>query len=786
MNRSALRLLLLAFVPAASVYAQPKTPVAHEELTSGFLDRSLNRINLVQDRMPTLRGDSLRVSVKEQAFDSTDIDLQGRQFTSGRAAGTNTSHAALMATIIAGGGNSSPFALGAAPAALVTSVSFASLFPEPDSFFSNRGISVQNHSYGSVVESAYGPEAAAYDSVASRLPWLALVFSSGNSGNAAPPSGAYAGLSGWANLTGNFKSAKNVLVVGATDSLGVLEQLSSRGPAHDGRVKPELTAFGQDGASGAAALVSGTALLLQQAYRRQTGTLPPAALLRAALLNSAEDAGPTQVDYAYGYGRLNAWDAVTTITESRYRLDSVAQGGQATATIQVPAGTARLRVLLAWTDPPAAPGAARALVNDLDLRVRDATSATTLPWVLNPVANTATLAAPALRANDTLNNQEQVTLDNPAAGTYTISVQGTRVTGRQVFALAWQFDTATRFLWTYPTPSDPVEAGSRTVLRWLSNRGGNGTLEWSLNGGAWQPIGSGIAPSSAFYAWQAPDTTGLLRFRFRGSGADAVSDETVISRRVSPTTGFNCTDSFLLVWNNVPPGNYQVSELGARYLQPFRSSTDSFVLLQKALHPSLYYAVAPLVNGRPGLRSYTLKYDAQGVECYFRSFYLSGQSGNRADFTVTIGSAQGVAALSLQRLEGTGYSTRQTISPVTSTSFLLSDTGLHEGINRYRLQLRLASGAFSYSSEVPVYYFPSLPVLLFPNPVPQGSRLTVYSNEPGRYGVQVFDLGGRRLYDGTINGLTSPVPLPALPAGVYIVRFTSESGVLDTRKVVVY
>ena len=58
--------------------------------------------------------------------------------------------------------------------------------------------------------------------------------------------------------------AKNILTVGATDSFSIVAALSSKGPAHDGRVKPELVAFGEDGSSGAAALVSGTSLLLQQ------------------------------------------------------------------------------------------------------------------------------------------------------------------------------------------------------------------------------------------------------------------------------------------------------------------------------------------------------------------------------------------------------------------------------------------------------------------------------------------------------------------------------------------
>ncbi|RYY87164.1 MAG: T9SS type A sorting domain-containing protein [Chitinophagaceae bacterium] len=785
MNRPTLLTLLLLAASAVHAQQNPAVP-PREELTTGFLDRSLNRINLVQQRY-TLRGDSLRVSVKEQAFDSSDIDLRGRVFVSGREASSSTAHAAIMTTIIAGGGNSSPYSIGAAPAALVTSTTFASLFPEPESFYRSNNISVQNHSYGSIVESAYGSEAAAYDTLTRNNPALCLVFSAGNSGTAAPSSGRYAGLTGWANLTGNFKSAKNVLVVGATDSLGSLEAASSRGPAHDGRVKPELTAFGQDGSSGAAALVSGTTLLLQQYYKHQYATLPPTSLLRAALLNSAETASGMHVDYRYGYGRLNAYDALTTLTENRFRIDSVSQGTQKTISIDVPAGMSQLRVMLAWTDAPAAPNNTKALVNDLDLQLAAPGGNNFLPWVLNPAANAVLLAQPPTRGVDTLNVQEQITLDNPPAGIYTVRVNGTRVGGQQPFALTWQLDTLARFDWSYPTASDPIVAGERTVLRWLSNRNSTGAIQWSLNGGAWQPLAATADPSSSFYTWQAPDTSGLIRFRFQGAGfPDAVSDETVISRRIELRTGFNCSDSFQINWSPANAGNFRLYELGDRYLTPFTTSTDSFAVLRKAAHPSLYYAVAPLVGNREGLRSYTLKYDAQGVECYFRSFYLSSQNGNIAEFTASIGTSFGVSALQLQQLQGSQYVTRRSLSPVNTTSFVLLDTGLHEGINWYRLQLQLANGAFIQSEPVAVYYFPRLPVLLFPNPVPQGRPVTVYSNEPGRYGVQISDAGGRLLYNQTINALTTPVPLRVLPAGMYFVRFTSEEGVIETRKLVVY
>ena len=130
---------------------------------------------------------------------------------------------------------------------------------------------MQNHSYGTGLENYYGLEAQAYDAQARQYPTLLHVFSSGNSGNQASPTGTYQGLPNVANLTGQFKMSKNTLSVGATDGLGEVAPRSSRGPAHDGRGKPELVAFGADGSSDAAALVSGISLLVQHAYRTQNG-----------------------------------------------------------------------------------------------------------------------------------------------------------------------------------------------------------------------------------------------------------------------------------------------------------------------------------------------------------------------------------------------------------------------------------------------------------------------------------------------------------------------------------
>ncbi|HEY0066560.1 MAG TPA: S8 family serine peptidase, partial [Flavisolibacter sp.] len=502
----------------AGAYIQPK-----EELNSGINDLTLNKVNYVHDRFPFLDGSTLSVTIKERAFDSTDIDLKGRVFKTLLENPVNTSHASLMATIVAGAANSSYFARGVASGARTGSTSFANLLPETDSFFRKHGISVQNHSYGTIVENFYGSDAAAYDQSAVNNPGLLHVFSSGNSGNA-NGTGPYTGITGYANLTGNAKHAKNVLVAGATDSITQVEALSSKGPAHDGRIKPELVAFGQEGSSGAAAMVSGGALLVQHAYSRMQGSVPSSSLVKAALINGADEAGAPHPDYFSGYGSLNAYRAVEAIMQSRFHQSSLVQDEVRSFSLNIPSGISRLKLTLVWTDPAAAPNAARALVNDLDLVLRNPSSGQAwLPWGLSHAAHKDSLQLPARRQRDSLNNVEQVSIDAPAAGNYIIEVKGAKLgTASQAFSLVYQLDTAGRFTWTYPMATDPLVAGTTQILRWETTRTGTGVLEYSFDGATWKPIGNITNLSTNYYKWAVPDTLALARLRMRTGLTEAL------------------------------------------------------------------------------------------------------------------------------------------------------------------------------------------------------------------------------------------------------------------------
>src|SRR6478736_5608479 len=287
-----------------------------DEAVLDFVNPAFNRITSAHNFFPSVNGESQNISIKELSFDPSNIDLINRTFTTSVSPTSTSEHATTMATLIAGGGNSSYQASGVASKARMTSSDYTNLFPDNASIFTSNNIHLQNHSYGVGIENYYGNEATAYDQQVYQNPTLLHVFSVGNLGTSSPTAGTYQNMI-FANLSGNFKQAKNVLVVNAVDSTLKINSLNSRGPAFDGRVKPELTAYGQGGTSEAAALVTGISALLQERYQSTNNITPDASMIKAILIASADDLGTTGVDYYYGYGSANALNAIK-IVESNY------------------------------------------------------------------------------------------------------------------------------------------------------------------------------------------------------------------------------------------------------------------------------------------------------------------------------------------------------------------------------------------------------------------------------------------------------------------------------------
>jgi hypothetical protein len=759
---------------------------AHEELVINDIDLGSNNILAIADNYPGINGAGINVSVKEDKYDEADLDLLGRSFTSVPPSDKISGHATIMATLIGGNGNSFIRGLGSAPAVKLTSSNFARLLPDTVTAFKTYHISVQNHSYGTGIENFYGIEAEVYDKQVYETDSLIHVFSSGNIGTTTPATGLYKGIANSANLSGTFKQAKNVLVVGGTGRTNIPEALSSAGPAYDGRIKPEIIADGEDGTSGAAALTTGAVALLQQAFKKQFNKLPSAALIKSVLINSADDIGIPAVDHKTGYGKLNALEALRTINNSRFKNGSVANKQQTTFQLAVPQNCRELKVSLAWADVPAALNAPTALINDLDLYITTPSGSTLLPWTLSTFPNPDSLLKPAVRGRDSLNNTEQVTLQNPSAGIHTIHISGTKVTtASQSFYVAYQVRLANQFEWTSPVSNNKFFAAEDNYLRWQNTYNTTtGNLSISYDHGiTWAKIAD-VNLKNNFYKWTAPDIFRLARLKMSINGTDHISKEFVISKPLSLNVGYNCTDGTLLHWNPQPgAAGYVIYTIKNNVLQQLTTSADTSVIIPAQMQSSKYYAVSAQGNGFEGIKSFTIDVTSQGVGCYVKALLANVADNKSITLNLTLGSVLNLKAITWEKLTGTNYYTALGSTNINANmlAYSFTDTYPKKGINYYRAKLTTADDKIIYSDLASATLLQSNQFTLFPNPVT--TQLTILTGEQKDFEIVFYNSVGKLTLKQTLNGLQNNIPINLTP-GTYICAITLNGKIIFTTKII--
>lgn len=751
-------------------YAERSSSRPHEELPVPGHNLFVNKINAAHARFPAFDGRGISVSIKEFRFDTTDVDLQNRCLPSPRAAASASIHASIMASLIGGGGNSDPAGAGVAPACSLYSSDFSGLLPDAAADYIQQQVTVQNHAYGVGIENWYGAIALAFDQSVVLRPELLQVFSAGNAGADTAASGIYANLPGFANLTGNFKMAKNVLTVGAVDSFGQVAAYSSRGPAYDGRIKPDLVAFGQNGSSEAAALVSGAAAVLQQAFLEKAGALPTSDLLRAVLLNAADEVLPPGPDFESGFGNLNLNRSIQTLLRQQFILDSVKQGETRVFPLTLPPTSRQLKVTLAWIDPPAQPGALKAMIDDLDLELLDPSGQAWLSWTLNPAPHPDSLRQPARRGCDSLNTVEQVTVELPLPGLWQLRVKGrSMLSGSRPFSIAYAWDSLGRFEWTYPMRDDPAVAGQPVLLRWESQLADTlARLEWRPLGGTWQLIDPAVDLRAGFLPWPLPDTFTEAQVRLLAGGQVFESDTFLIAQQLRMQVGLNCRDSVMLFWNGLPGAFYKVYGLGSRYLEPLFLQQDTFAVLQKSDFPQRRFAVAPLATatGPLGRRSAAPDIGDQGVDCYFKSLFATINQADQVDLTLQLGTDYGLSQVIFEKLSGANFEVLNQ-QPALSTTFFFTDDNPLRGANFYRARLLLVNGNTLVSDTAAVYFAGEAGIWVFPNPVEPQEELQVVSAFEAAADFLLFDALGRLVLESPLEELRVKIPLRGLPRGFY-------------------
>ena len=130
------------------------------------------------------------------------------------------------------------------------------------------------------------------------------------------------------------------------------------------------------------------AALVTQHFTTLIGRQPSAALLRSILLNTAGDAGQPGPDAKFGFGIANPEAAVALISarmsaQNTTFVEGIVRNGGASNFTFIITTNGIVRATLNWMDPAGNPGAAKALVNDLDLELVSPTGATFFPFSLS-------------------------------------------------------------------------------------------------------------------------------------------------------------------------------------------------------------------------------------------------------------------------------------------------------------------------------------------------------------------------------------------------------------------
>lgn len=488
---------------------------------------------------------------------------------------------------------------------------------------------------------SYGSRDSREDKITQLYPYYLIVYAAGNNQSTC--------TDGYKTTSNNLK---NALHVASTYNTGSMSWYSSYGPAYDGRIIPNITAsgtyvnsciFDQDygsksGTSMACPGVAGTMALLYQRYKdTHEGQRPISSLMRALACNSATDMGNAGPDYKFGYGMINAVKALVPLENNQFFTDSIIPYQSYEYNIEVPEGAADLRVMLAWNDKEGTTNSKRSLINDLDLIIENEDSII-LPWVLDADAPSLT----ATRATDNLNNMEQVTIDEPTAGTYTIRVEGTAVASdAQEFALVYEINTP-NISFTYPVGNESLTTNENVLIHWLCDAYDEDyTLEYSIDGGKnYSVIASDIASDQLNYNWKIPDVrSAQVKLRLSNNLTYVETPQPFnimpvpqnVSTEAKPSTD---DDPYVLNWDKLDSAKYEILKVnGNKYELIGESDYNTSIVAKPSNDDNDWYTVRAIdiTSGAVSERSIAVKLNTASTEAITSPYTIDFNDQNDND-----------------------------------------------------------------------------------------------------------------------------------------------------------
>ena len=624
----------------------------HEDQPLNYNSMFASRANVIKATLVNggrnLNGQGVVVGIGDNGDAQTHLDFTGRLIN--RAGYRPRAHASHVTGTIGGAGIIQELYAGFAPKSTLLSQLFSNIYIKAPTYVQDYGMVITNNSYGSVVEDCnysglYDLQSRVLDQQAFDLPELQNVFAAGNDGNfTCSPYPAR-----FKTILGGFQSAKNIITVGSTDYKSDVSDFSSRGPVKDGRLKPEIMSMGEfvistwvnnqyssnNGTSMAAPGVSGGLALLVQRYRQlHGGSNPKSSLLKSLLCNGGNDRGNAGPDFKYGFGQMNLLRSVTMMENNTYFNSTLTTGAENSHSISVPANTSQLKVLLYWQDPPASVMAAHTLVNDLDLQVITPSLSTILPSVLDTLPTNVNNTAVA--GTDHINNIEQVIINNPASGNYSLKAIGTSITQNspQEYYIVYDIIPQSLIL-TNPvggealTPTGTYFFGAQVFdtmyVQWddySTPTNETFSLEFSSNGGSnWSTLSSSIPASERLYKWAVPNLpTDFAKIRLtKNNTAFTQTSNTFIitALPIDSLAPVQCEGYINLGWRNVPGAtDYEVMMIQGDEMVSVGTTTALNYVFSGLSKDSVYWVtVRARINGKPGRRAIAVSRQPNSGTC---------------------------------------------------------------------------------------------------------------------------------------------------------------------------
>jgi PKD repeat protein len=603
------------------------TPIVGSDNFNLMLQGSLA---LHQQTIP-YQGQNIHIGLGDDGPITDHIDLKNRLLQEGDAGAQTGLHGELMAGIIAGAGNLDPKNVGAAPYSTLHIYAEKQAVNDAILHFANENVLITNTSLSESCNRGYTAFSAVADRQLFLISPLMHVFSAGNAGSYDCLYGA--GL-GWGTITGGTKTAKNAITVGNIGPNMQVLPSSSRGPTADGRIKPDLVSIGDglfsmgpnnnylpaSGTSASAASVTGALAQLYGAWQEQfSGVSIEGAVIKAALLNTADEVGAIGPDYLSGWGSLRADKALEVIENEQFAQPIIFDQQTQNIVVPVPTGAVKAKLMLYWADQEGDPTSTDILVNDLDMEVTQ-DGAVYLPWALSKFPHPDSLNAPASTGHDHRNNVEQVVINNLSSGDLTIKITGYDLPySYHKAVLIWCFEFGGMET-TFPKNQSRLTADQPILLHWeAATEAGIFEYDFSNNNGlTWDAIGFASQNIRTMVWAPTSDSISEVQLRLTRNGQQDIRTVTVTKAMPSPIIDFVCPDSIDLHWFSQPGvTEYQICRLDQGHMQIIKQTQDTFAKVATSeLYSDQWFAVAGVyANGVVGSRSVAVLASSSSFEC---------------------------------------------------------------------------------------------------------------------------------------------------------------------------